>query len=126
MEELPVQPPGPLSPTLPTANAEGEPMRFYGSGEVDRPAEPAPDSDWNLDTAALDVWGVRTLIFDVFISRTGEVIESRIIEPQSLPDEARLALQLRVSETALRPALRDQMPVASVRRIEMSVAPPEL
>ena len=126
MVETPVLPPVLLSPTPPTANTEGEPMRFYGSGEVDQPAEPAPDSDWNLDTAALDAWGVRALVFDVFISRTGEVIESRIIEPQSLPDAARLALQQRVRETAVQPALRDQIPVASVRRIEMSVAPPGL
>lgn len=113
------------TPQAPTAlPAEGEPMRFYGFGEVDRPAEPEPDSDWNLDPAALDVLGVQALVFDIYISRTGEVIDCEIVEPRSLPDDARLALQQRVRETVMQPAIRHDVAVASVRRIEISVAGP--
>ncbi|MEP7101708.1 MAG: hypothetical protein ABI781_14445 [Burkholderiales bacterium] len=112
--------PSPPAP-LPSAETAGEPMRFYGFSEVDRPAEPEPDSDWNLDPAALDAFGVQALVFDIFISRTGEVIDCKIIEPQSLPDEARAALEDRLRQTVLQPAWRHDVAVASVRRIEISV-----
>lgn len=119
---VPMSLPMPQTPSAPPA--EGEPMRFYGFGEVDRPAEPEPDSDWNLDPAALDVLGVQALVFDIFISRTGEVIDCEIVEPRSLTDEARFSLQQRVRETVLQPAIRHEVAVASVRRIEISVAAP--
>lgn len=127
---VPVPVPTPLPTPMPQAPsaspAEGEPMRFYGFGEVDRPAEPEPDSDWNLDPAALDALGVQALVFDIFISRTGEVIGCEIVEPRSLPEEARLALTQRVRETVLQPAIRHDVAVASVRRIEISVTAPGL
>ena len=107
----------PASPAV-----EGEPTRFFTSGEVDRPAE--PDPDWNLDPAALDAVGVQKIVFDIFIGPTGEVIGCEIIEPRSLPEEARLALQERLKQTVLQPARRHDMAVASVRRIEVSVASP--
>lgn len=112
-----------LPQALPSqSTGEGQPMRFYGSGEVDQPAEPEPDSDWNLDTASLDAFGLEALVFDMYISRTGEVIYCRIIEPRSLPDDARAALEERLLQNVLRPALRHEMAVASVRRIAISVA----
>lgn len=97
-------------------------MRFYRSGEVDRPAE--PDSDWNLDTAALDSASIQTLVFDIFVNRDGEVVGCKILAPATLPDSTRDALEDRLRQTVLRPALRGGTAVASVRRIEVSVLPP--
>ncbi len=105
---------------------QSEPVRFYGFEEVDQPAEPAPDSDWNLDPALLDALGVQILIFDIFISRTGEVIGCSIIEPESLNDDARVALETRLTRNVLKPAIRHETSVASVRRIEISVGSPDL
>ena len=96
-------------------------MRFYRSSEVDRPAE--PDSDWNLDTAALDTAGIERLVFDIFISSDGAVVGCTIVEPFGLADDARQLLEARLRKTALQPASRRGEPVASVRRIEVSVLP---
>jgi hypothetical protein len=103
---------------------EGNEVRFYKSAEVDRPAEPEPDADWNLDPAVLDTAGVQTLVFDIFVSSAGEVVECAIVEPESLPDDARLVLETRLRQSVLQPALRHNEAVASVRRIEVSVLPP--
>ena len=109
-------------PALPLDEADaGEPPVFYGFGEVDRPAEPVPDSDWNLDPAALDAFGVQSVVFDIFISQSGEVVGCSIIEPRSLPDDTRVALENRLKLNVLQPAIRHHTAVASVRRIEISV-----
>ena len=110
----------PLAP--PMAADAGDPVRFYRSGEVERPAE--PDSDWNLDTAALDTAGIETLVFDIFVNRDGAVVGCMIIAPATMPDAARAALEERLRQTVLRPAIRAGTTVASMRRIEVSVLPP--
>ena len=97
-------------------------VRFYRSSEVDRPAE--PDSDWNLDTAVLDVAGVERLVFEVFIGRNGEVVAGTILEPVALDGQARQTIEDRLRQTALQPAVLGGAAVASVRRIEVSATPP--
>lgn len=91
---------------------------FYRWHEVERAAE--PESDWNLDAATLNAAGVPTLVFDIFISESGEVVACTIVAPEALPLELRLELEERVRQTPLRPAIRVGTPVASVRRIEVS------
>ena len=97
-------------------------VRFYRSSEVDRPAE--PDSDWNLDTAVLDVAGVERLVFEVFISHNGEVVGCTILEPVALDSQARQTIEDRLRQTALQPAVLGGAAVASVRRIEVAATPP--
>jgi hypothetical protein len=98
-----------------TANA----VRYYRTGEVDRPSQ--PDSDWNLDAAALDAAGVSTMAFEVFVGSDGTIVDCAILEPKALADPARIALEARLRQTVLRPAERGGVAVPSVRRIEMSV-----
>ena len=106
----------------PAARDGGSTVRFYRSSEVDRPAE--PDSDWNLDTAVLDAAGVERLVFEMFIGHNGEVIGCTILEPASLDTQARQTIEERLRQTTLKPAIRGGTAVASVRRIEVSAAPP--
>lgn len=98
------------------------PMEFYGFGEVDQPA--VPDSDWNLDTAVLDIAGLERLVFEIFVSHTGEVVGCTILEPDVLAEETRQMLEDRLRQTVLQPAVRAGVAVASVRRIELSVLSP--
>ena len=118
LQRLEVAPP--VAP--PSAGEANNPVRFYRSSEVDRPAE--PDSDWNLDTAVLDAAGVETLVFEIFIDRDGRVVGCRVLEPATLDTAARQMLEQRLRETALQPAMRGGAAVASVRRIEVSALPP--
>ena len=118
---IPALPRAIVAPVAPTASAEAGPMRFYRSSEDDQPAE--PDSDWNLDTAALDTAGIERLVFDIFIGRDGEVVACMIVEPAALDADARQTLETRLRETALRPARLGGATVASAQRIEVSVLP---
>jgi hypothetical protein len=95
--------------------------RFYRTGEVDRPA--FPDSDWNLDTAVLDVAGLERLVFEVYINDRGEVVRCKVLEPVDLAEPLRATLEGRLRETKLSPATRAGAPVPSFRRIELSVLP---
>ena len=94
-------------------------MRFYRSDEVDLPAQ--PDSDWNLDAVTLAEAGLSALVFDMLIGPQGEVISCTIVGPDVLRAELREALEGRLRQTVLQPALKAGEPVASVRRIEVSV-----
>jgi hypothetical protein len=112
--------------TLPTPTASDDPppfatVRFYESAEVEQPAE--PDSDWNLDPALLDISGVQTLVFDVFIGPTGDVVGCTILAPAELAPDVRQTIEDRLRQTVARPALREGQAVASVRRIEVTIAP---
>lgn len=109
-----------LWPVSTTAAATEPTGHFYSSAEVERPAE--PNSDWNLDPAALDLNGITSLVFDIFIGRDGEVIACTILDPAELAPETRLALEQRLRQSVAQPALRGGLPVPSVRRIEVSVA----
>lgn len=42
-----------------------------------------PDTDRNLDLSILDGFGVERLVFDVYVSDTGEVIGCTVLEPAS-------------------------------------------
>lgn len=122
LQPLP-HPPAPAVPKALLATSEADnPARFYRSSEVDRPA--APDSDWNLDTALLDAAGVETLVFEIFIDRSGEVVGCAILEPSTLGAAARHAIEARLSQTLLQPAMRAGIAVASVRRIEVTTRNP--
>jgi hypothetical protein len=110
------------SPPVPKNTAPSDTantVRYYRTGEVDRPAQ--PDSDWNLDAAALDAAGVSTMAFEVFVGSEGEVVDCTILEPKTLAEPTRIALEARLRQTVLRPAERGGVAVPSVRRIEMSV-----
>ena len=96
-------------------------VRYYRIGEVDRPA--VPESDWNLDTAALDSAGLSRMVFEVFVSREGLVVGCTILEPARLADEIRTRLEDRLKQSVLQPARRDGEAVASVRKIEIEVLP---
>ena len=97
---------------------------YYEFGEVDTPA--LPDTDWNLDPDLLDALGVSRMVFEVFISETGEVVDCHVIEPEALDPDARQTLEARLRQTTLQPALRGGRSVASLRKIELSLAPAEL
>ena len=99
------------------------PVRFYRFDEVDRPA--MPDSDWNLDTQFLDAAGVSRLVFEVFVSATGEIVECTIVEPETLDDDVRQRLVDRLRQSTIEPAMRAGLPVASVRKIEVTTTPVE-
>lgn len=121
----PALPPPPADSTAaapkspPLQDDDDRVVRFYRYREVDLTAE--PDSDWNLDTAALDAAGVQTLVFEIFIGAAGEVVACTILAPTDLPAETRSLLEERLRSTTLQPAVRAGLAVASVRRIEMSV-----
>ncbi len=107
------------TPTPTNVSEDGAETRFYKFREVEQAAE--PDSDWNLDSATLDATGIDKLVFDIFIGRSGEVVSCTVIEPATLTADVRKALEDRLRQTALRPALRGGVAVASMRRIEVSV-----
>ena len=98
-----------------------QPTLFYGFQEVDSPAYPT--SDWNLDVDALDAIGVTRLVFEVLISDGGDVVGCTVLDPTELTDDVRRRLEQRLSETTLEPARRAGQLVASMRRIELVVAP---
>jgi hypothetical protein len=113
--------PLPPSPAANEANDDTGVIRFYRSAEVEQRAE--PESDWNLDTAAMDVMGIDKLIFDVFTDRNGHVVECAIVQPETLLAETRETLEQRLRETIVKPAMRAGRAVATVQRIEITVAP---
>ncbi len=107
-----------------TLGAADHAVRFYRTAEVDHPAEPEGDSDWNLDTAALDSAGLHRLVFEVQVSRDGDIIDCTIVEPQPLARDIKLRLETRMRTGKLKPAMRQGVAVASTRKIELSVEGP--
>ena len=97
--------------------SEDAALRFYRIGELDEPAEPA--ADWNLDIAALDDLGLDRIAFELLIGDRGEIIACTVAAPPDLPAEIRQALESRLQQTQMRPAVRDGVRVASYRRIEI-------
>ena len=106
--------------TLTQTSDLAQPTRFYSYAEVDRAAK--PEHDWNIDLAALDALGLEQLVFEVFISDTGQAVGCHVLAPTGLPEDSRHALEQRLLETRLTPALRAGQAVASRRRIEMLVS----
>ena len=94
---------------------------FYSFNEVDDPA--FPESDWNLDVESLDRIGAQRLVFEVLINDHGTVVGCTVLEPLDLADDVKRELERRLSETSVLPAVRAGQLVASVRRIELLVAP---
>ena len=99
------------------AGSEDAALRFFRIGELDEPAEPA--ADWNLDIAALDDLGLDRIAFELLIGDRGEIIACTVAAPLDLPAEVRQALESRLQQTQMRPAVRDGVRVASYRRIEI-------
>jgi hypothetical protein len=118
-------PVAPLPPSTASAaneaNDDTGAIRFYRSAEVEQRAE--PESDWNLDIALLDVMGIDTLVFDVFTDRSGRVVDCTIVLPDTLLAEARATIEQRLRDTIVKPAMRAGTAVATVQRIEITVAP---
>lgn len=112
------------TPTAPTQEAP-VPVMFYTYREVDSPA--FPETDWNLDIDTLDRIGAQRLVFEVLVSDRGEVVGCTVLDPTTLADDVKRAIEKRLSETPVLPALRAGQLVASVRRIELVVAstPPD-
>jgi hypothetical protein len=116
----PTSPPTARTAPAPEASEPVQPVLFYTYREVDTPA--FPESDWNLDVAILDEIGVQRLVFEVLVSDHGQVVGCTVLQPAELADDVKRALEKRLSETSLLPALRAGQLVASVRRIELLVA----
>jgi hypothetical protein len=92
-------------------------LRFFRLGEIDEPAEPA--AEWSLDLAALDELGLDRIAFELLIDDRGAIITCSVAAPLDLPVDVRHALEQRLQETQMRPAVRDGVRVASYRRIEL-------
>jgi hypothetical protein len=99
------------------AGPEDAALRFFRIGELDEPAEPA--AEWNLDIAALDELGLDRVAFELLIGDRGEIIACTLAAPLDLPAEVRQALESRLQQTQMRPAVRDGVRVPSYRRIEL-------
>lgn len=110
--------------TASSPDTRAQPIVFYTFREVDNPA--FPESDWNLDADALNAIGVDRLAFEVLINDRGEVVGCTVLAPVDLEDDAKRSLERRLSETRLLPAERRGQFVASVRRIEVALAPAPL
>jgi len=114
----------PMARTTLPAKPPGESTQqvlFYTFHEVDSPA--FPESDWNLDVESLDSVGVQRLVFEVLVSDRGQIVGCTVLAPTNLAGDVKRNLETRLSETPLLPALRAGQLVASVRRIELVVAP---
>ncbi len=108
-------PPRLARPSL--AGSEQATLRFFRLGELDDPAQPA--TEWSLDLAALDELGLDRVAFELLIDDRGEIITCSLATPLELGAEVRQALERRLQETQMRPAVRDGVRVASYRRIEL-------
>jgi hypothetical protein len=95
--------------------------RYFDVSEVDTPAMPLPE--WQVDVAMLMAQGARSVSVDVLISEAGVAQQCAVtrVEPPQPPDLL-AALASRLCETTLRPALRQGLPVLSVRHIELVLA----
>lgn len=107
-------------PTRAAGPGDAATHRFYRFHEVDEPA--MPESDWNFDAAFLDAAGLRRVVFEVYVNRSGEVVGCAILEPEELSAQTREAMEERLRQVILKPAMRAGLAVASVRRIELSVS----
>jgi hypothetical protein len=96
-------------------------LRYFDTSEVDTPAMPLPE--WQVDVAMLMAQGVRSVSVDVLISESGTAQQCAVtrVEPPQPPDLL-AAVASRLCETTLRPAVRQGLPVPSVRHIELVLA----
>lgn len=107
-----------LAQAMPPAQAFVE-LQFFRLGEVDEPAEPA--SDWTVDVATLDEFGVDRVTFELLVSDRGEIVNCALAAPLDLHPEVRQQLEARLRKTEMRPAVKEGSRVASYRRIELYV-----
>ena len=105
--------------SLPIPNKTEVPPRFYSFDEVAEPAEPASEADWNLDPSLLDGAGVARLVFEIYVSDSGEVLAVTVLEPASMEAGFQRLLEYRLRQAKLKPATRAGVAVASTRQIEM-------
>ena len=94
---------------------------YFNVSEVDTPAMPLPE--WQVDVAMLMAEGVHSVSVDVLISESGTAQQCAVtrVEPPQPPDLL-AAVASRLCETTLRPAMRQGLPVPSVRHIELVLA----
>lgn len=108
------------APAAVTAQAT---TRYFDASELDQEARPIPD--WSVDAPGLYGVGLRRAVMQVFVSDEGRpvrcVLESA--EPDSLTSLVKESLERQICSTSLSPAMRGGVPVASVRRIELLLAP---
>ncbi len=97
--------------------------RYFDTSEVDHEAQPIPD--WAIDAPGLYSVGLRRAVLQVFVSDAGQAVRCVVeaAEPETLMALVKETLERQVCSTPLAPAVRDGRAVASVRRIELLVAP---
>lgn len=116
-----IRPAAPSTAALTEPEAIDEPsIRYYRYGEVDEPA--VPEGDWNLDTSLLDSARLGRVVFEVYVDAAGKVVGCSVLEPETIDAPTRLALEARLGEARLQPAVRHGVAVASMRTIEVSVS----
>jgi hypothetical protein len=123
---LPQAAPEPVSEVVGSAEGTSAPQpaigtHYFDVSEVDTPAMPLPE--WQVDVAVLMAQGVRSVSVDVLISESGTAQQCAVtrVEPPQPPDLL-AAVASRLCETTLRPAMRQGLPVPSVRHIELVLA----
>jgi hypothetical protein len=102
-----------------SAGSRPQSPHYYAFSEVDVPAQ--PESDWGLDAATLEQLAITQLVFEVWINELGQVVQLTVVQPQDLPPQGLQILTTKVLQSVVLPALRVGKPVASRRRIELSV-----
>jgi hypothetical protein len=123
---LPQAAPEPVSEVVGSAEGTSAPQpaigtHYFDVSEVDTPAMPLPE--WQVDVAVLMAQGARSVSVDVLISESGTAQQCAVtrVEPPQPPDLL-AAVASRLCETTLRPAMRQGLPVPSVRHIELVLA----
>jgi hypothetical protein len=94
--------------------------RFYSIDEVDQPAQPV--EDWHIPFYGLEALKVRILIFQVWITQEGELLNVRITSSTpELPENHKRQLEQSLMQTEMLPATRSGETVDSQRTIEMAL-----
>ena len=88
---------------------------------VDTPA--MPKTDWQIDLQSLDRLGASRIVFEILVDEHGQVLRCRLEEPVDAPSDLAASLQSALQLTPMVPAVRRGSPVASLRRIELLLAP---
>jgi len=95
-------------------------VRFFTLEEVERPA--VPSLDWQLPLDRVVAAGLRRLVVRIWILEDGSVADIAILStrPAALGPLETKEIEEWLRRTELRPAIRNNRPVASVRTLEMA------
>lgn len=115
-------PPTPGAPAQASSGTQAN-TRYFDASELDQEAQPLPD--WAIDAPGLYSVGLRRAVMQIFVSDAGEAVRCVLesAEPDTLTSLVKAPLERQVCSTLLSPALREGRTVASVRRIELLIAP---